>query len=135
MCYNIQSWAKVCYILCQGSTYKKYNRLWPTTVLKRTFFRSLYGLYMVFYQLLSIVNLNNIGFLTSTNCDQLNLKLSSVNYKQLREDFKKKTAYFMTSGKKVGGPKTKTKFQKNIRIWTRSQGGQVKGYNVIKFLP
>ena len=24
----------------------------------------------------------------------------------------KKTAYFMTSGKKVGGPKTKTKFQK-----------------------
>ena len=26
----------------------------------------------------------------------------------------KKTAYFMTSGKKVGGPKTKTKFQKKI---------------------
>ena len=27
---------------------------------------------------------------------------------------KKKTAYFMTSGKKVGGPRTKTKFQKKI---------------------
>ena len=26
----------------------------------------------------------------------------------------KKTAYFMTSGKKVGGPGTKTKFQKKI---------------------
>ena len=26
----------------------------------------------------------------------------------------KKTAYFMTSGKKVGGPRTKTKFQKKI---------------------
>ena len=25
---------------------------------------------------------------------------------------KKKTAYFVTSGKKVGGPKTKTKFQR-----------------------
>ena len=32
MCYNIQSWAKVCYILCKGSTYKKYNRLLPATV-------------------------------------------------------------------------------------------------------
>ena len=31
---------------------------------------------------------------------------------------KKNTAYFMTSGKKVGGPKTKTKFQ-NFLIWTR----------------
>ena len=28
----------------------------------------------------------------------------------VREDLKKNTAYFMTSGKKVGGPKTKTKF-------------------------
>ena len=27
---------------------------------------------------------------------------------------KKKNAYFMTSGKKVGGPRTKTKFQKKI---------------------
>ena len=31
---------------------------------------------------------------------------------KIREDFKKNTAYFMTSGKKVGGQKTKTKFQK-----------------------
>ena len=31
-----------------------------------------------------------------------------------------KTAYFMTSGKKVGGPLTKTKFQKKIEIWTNS---------------
>ena len=32
----------------------------------------------------------------------------------LGEPSKKKTAYFMTSGKKVGGPRTKTKFQKKI---------------------
>ena len=41
-----------------------------------------------------------------------------------REAFKnKKTAYFMISGKKVGGPLTKTKFQKNIEIWTNSYWG------------
>ena len=37
-----------------------------------------------------------------------------------REAFKKKNAYFMTSGKKVGGPQTKTKFQKKNEIWTNS---------------
>ena len=31
--WKIQSWEKVCYILYKGSTYKKYNRLVPTTVL------------------------------------------------------------------------------------------------------
>ena len=43
------------------------------------------------------------------------VKLSSLgkpSNKWLREDFKKKSCNFMTSGKKVGGPKTKTKFQK-----------------------
>ena len=35
----------------------------------------------------------------------------------------KKTAYFMTSGKKVGGPKTKTEVQNIFLIWTRSYGG------------
>ena len=34
----------------------------------------------------------------------------------LRGDFNKKNAYFMTSGKKVGGPQTKTKFQKKNEI-------------------
>ena len=29
----------------------------------------------------------------------------------------------MTSGKKVGGPLTKTKFQKKNEIWTNSEGG------------
>ena len=42
------------------------------------------------------------------------LLLSSYHFEAIREDFKKKTAYFMTSGKKVGGPRTKTKFQKKI---------------------
>ena len=43
---------------------------------------------------------------------------SKVLIRRLREDFKiKKTAYFiMTSGKKVGGLQTKTKFQKMIEI-------------------
>ena len=35
---------------------------------------------------------------------------------KIRGDFKKKTAYFLTSGKKVGGPQTKTKFQKKNEI-------------------
>ena len=39
---------------------------------------------MVFYQLLSIVKLKLNGFPTSTNCDHLNLQLSSANYKQLK---------------------------------------------------
>ena len=40
-------------------------------------------LYMVYYQLLSIVKLKLNGFPTSTNCDHLNLnlQLSSANYK------------------------------------------------------
>ena len=47
---------------------------------------------------------------------------SKVLIRRLREDFKiKKTAYFMTSGKKVGGPLTKTKFQK--KIWTNTDRG------------
>ena len=29
---KVQSWGKVCYILYKGSTYKKYNRLFPMTV-------------------------------------------------------------------------------------------------------
>ena len=39
---------------------------------------------MVFYQLLSIVKLKLNGFPTSTNCDHLNLQLSSANHKQLK---------------------------------------------------
>ena len=38
-------------------------------------------LYMVFYQLLSIVKLKLNEFPTSTTCDHLNLQLSSANYK------------------------------------------------------
>ena len=34
-----------------------------------------------------------------------------------------KTAYFMTCGKKVGGPLTKTKFQKKNEIWTNIYRG------------
>ena len=40
--------------------------------------------------------------------------ISSPPSNKVRGAFKKKTAYFMTSGKKVGGPRTKTKFQKKI---------------------
>ena len=37
---KVQSWGKVCYILYKGSTYKKYNRLSPTTVYGHLLFIS-----------------------------------------------------------------------------------------------
>ena len=37
----------------------------------------------------------------------------------------------MTSGKKVGGSQTKTKFLKMIEIWTNSHRGYVKRYYVV----
>ena len=45
----------------------------------------------------------------STELTKKGYKLASFfcNFVFLREAFKKKTAYFMTSGKKVGGLKTK----------------------------
>ena len=55
---------------------------------------------------------------------QPNLNGFAFCKKTPKGSLQKKTAYFMTYGKKVGGPKTKTKFQKIFLIWTRSQGGR-----------
>ena len=49
-----------------------------------------------------------------TGDDQAFLLASKLEIIKLGKTSKKKTAYFMTSGKKVGGPRTKTKFQKKI---------------------